>query len=40
MLRTKDAEIVRLREQLFGIESSKVTKASDMNQKTIVTLQT
>lgn len=41
LIRTKDAEILKLKEQLFGIaSSSKLGKTTDYNRETILSLQT
>lgn len=39
LIRTKDAEILKLREQLLGLEGSKLGKTSEFNEKTILALQ-
>lgn len=39
LLRTKDAEIEKLKDQLFGATSSKIAKSSDYNRDTILNLQ-
>ena len=39
LIRTKDAEISKLREQLFGVETEKIKTSSEFNDKTVSLLQ-
>lgn len=40
LLRTKDAEILKLKEQILGGGSSSIGKSKDYNKETILSLQT